>query len=58
MIDANSSFERIKVLYKTFRLSKEEKPNLMKQISPKTLASQIACDQHDNESEVCSIKIF
>jgi hypothetical protein len=39
--DACSNLERIKVslLYKTFRLSKEEKLYVMKQISPNSFSS-------------------
>jgi hypothetical protein len=46
MIDASSSFERINLIYKTFKLSKEEKLYVMKRISPDSFS------QHDDETAV------
>jgi hypothetical protein len=37
--DAYSSFERIKVIYKTFRLSKEEKLYVMEWVSPNSFSA-------------------
>jgi hypothetical protein len=39
MTDAYSSFEQIKVIRKTFRLSKEEKFYVMKRISSKSFSA-------------------
>jgi hypothetical protein len=38
-IDAYSSFERIKIIYKTYKLSKEEKLYVMKRIIPKSFTA-------------------
>jgi hypothetical protein len=56
LTDAYLSFERFKVIYKTFGLSKEEKLYVMKRISPNSLVPEDISIQHDDENVVCYLK--
>jgi hypothetical protein len=54
MTDAHWSFEQIKVIYKTFRLSNEEKLFVTKRISPNSFSVwECTYIQHNNENALC-----
>jgi hypothetical protein len=50
--DTYSSFEPIKVLYRTFRLPREERLYAMKRINPDSFST---CSQNDDKNALCSL---